>query len=43
MALRIAVTAMARVVVFEPRRYSVSPTPTMAYFSRKEAPSSGSN
>src|SRR3989442_5065518 len=33
-ALRIASTAMARVVRRELREYSVSPTPTMQYFLR---------
>src|ERR1700730_6205709 len=33
MALRTAQVASARVVLSEPRRYVVSPTPTMAYLS----------
>src|SRR5262245_4596930 len=33
MALRIASTAIARVVRPDPREYSVSPTPTMQYLS----------
>src|SRR5215813_6084379 len=35
MALRTASTAMARVERPEPREYSVSPTPTMQYLSRR--------
>src|SRR5476649_2914762 len=35
MALRTAMLPSARVVLPEPRRYSVSPTPTMAYLSRR--------
>src|SRR5450755_1671681 len=35
MALRTATVASARVVLFEPRVKSVSPTPTMAYLSRR--------
>src|SRR5450755_4942548 len=34
-ALRTATVASARVVLFEPRVKSVSPTPTMAYLSRR--------
>src|SRR3974390_1622841 len=35
MALRTAVVASARVVLFEPRVWGVSPTPMMAYLSRR--------
>src|SRR5678815_546875 len=35
MALRMASTAMARVERPDPREYSVSPTPTMQYLSRR--------
>jgi hypothetical protein len=35
MALRTAIVASARVVMFEPRVKAVSPTPTTAYLSRK--------
>src|SRR6185436_10021294 len=43
MALRTASTAMARVERPEPREYSVSPTPTMQYLSRRWHMNSPSN